>query len=494
MNPRKLNRPSRIKPKYSLPQTVSEYALAYGLWEEGERILVAVSGGPDSVALLHILREVNRSFNLKLTVVHLDHGLRGETSREDAQWVKSLAKRLNIPCIAGKRDLDIDTRTGSRSLEEVARIARYEFFSEISKKTGVRTLALGHHADDQAETVLLKLLRGCSPTGLGGMRLSRMEGNLRIIRPLLAFRRSEILEYLNMIGETFRQDLSNQDCRFLRNRIRHELIPLIENHYNPKIREILVHLSRLVQEQNEYLKDRIEKIFPRVTTQSKDGILIDCRRLQRLSRYEQGEVLRKIFWRTGVKNLHRDYFRDLQQLMAGPSGRRLILPGGITALHQYNTLKITTGEVRFRPRIFPPRKISIPGEEIIDELQTKVVIRHYHCPQLKKLSKPVDLAGYWKSYPENGGIKEYLDQESVFPPLIIRTRLPGDRYRPLSMTGSRKLKEIFIDAKVPLSLRESIPLIEDSHGIIWLAGYRPAHRCRVKKSTKKIMEINLIPY
>jgi len=493
VNSRKAKLSPRDNPGYGLSRKVNEYAALHNLWEKGARIMVAVSGGADSVALLHILHGLTPTLKLELMVVHLDHGLRGVASRDDARWVEALSKRLNIPCITGRRDLAVEMKEGGRSLEEAARIARYAFFSEVSERTGITTIALGHHADDQAETVLMKLLRGCSPAGLGGMRVSRLEGNLRIVRPLLAVRRLELREFLASIGESFREDLSNQDHRFLRNRIRHELIPLLEKEYNPKVKEGLIHLAGMVWDRDDYLRERLGDTFSRVISDSEDEIKIDCKSFSNLTNFEQGEVLKNVLWRVGVSDPHRSYFRDIKLSIAGTSGHQIILPGGVTALREYDTLIFTTGSLSRWKNAFSAREVPIPGVMKIKEIGARIIIRQYPRPQLIEFNKPVNLKQYWETFPEVGVLKEYLDRDRIVAPMMVRSRLPGDRYRPLSMPGSRKIKDILIDEKVPGSIRDSIPVIEDGEGIIWLAGYRPVHRCRVRKDTKTILEISLIP-
>ncbi len=493
MNFRKEKLSPRDNPGYGLSRKVNEYAAGHNLWEKGARIMVAVSGGADSVALLHLLHGMAPILKLELTVVHLDHGLRGRASRDDGRWVEALSERLNIPCITGKRDLAVDIKKGGQSPEEAARIARYAFFSEVSERTGITTIALAHHADDQAETVLMKLLRGCSPAGLGGMRVSRMEGNLRIVRPLLAVRRLELREFLASIGESFREDLSNQDQRFLRNRIRHKLIPLLEKEYNPKLKEGLIHLAGMVGERDDYLRERLEDTFSRVISESDEGIKINCKSFSALAEFEQGEVLRTVLWKTGVSDPRRSYFRDLKHSIAGPSGHRITLPGGVTALREYDTLTFTTGSLSRWKNAFSRRELLVPGEMIIKEIGAKIIVRQYPRPKLIDFNKPVNITQYWETFPEGGGLKEYLNRDRIVTPMKVRSRLPGDRYRPLSMAGNRKIKDILIDEKIPGSIRDSIPVIEDGEGIIWLAGYRPAHRCRVREDTRTIMEISLVP-
>jgi tRNA(Ile)-lysidine synthase len=493
VNSRKTDESPRDNPGYRLSRKVTEFAAFHHLWKEGERIMVAVSGGADSVALLHILHGLSPILDLELTVVHLDHGLRGQVSQDDARWVEELTRRLNIPYIGGRRDPASEVEEGGRSPEEAARIARYAFFREVSDRTGITTIALAHHADDQAETVLMKLLRGCSPAGLGGMRVSRREGPLRIVRPLLSARRWELREFLTSIGESFREDLSNRDCRFLRNRIRHELLPLMEKEYNPKIKEGLIHLAGMVRDRDDYLLDRLGDTFSLVVSKTDDGIKIDCKRFSTLPDFEQGEVLRQVLWEAGVNDPRRSYFKDIKRSIAGPSGSCLDLAGGVMAFRKDDNLIINTGLSTNCIEPLTPLELPIPGEIIIESIGAKITVRQYCRPRLLEFKQTVNLKQYWENYPEGGDLKEYLDGDQVIEPIMVRSRLPGDRYRPLSMPGSRKIKDILIDDKVAASIRDSIPVLEDAEGIIWLAGYRPAHRCRIRKETRNILEISLIP-
>jgi len=493
VNYRKTEESPRDNPGYWLSRKVTEYSASHHLWKKGERIMVAVSGGADSVALLHILNGLSPILELELTVVHLDHGLRGQVSQDDARWVEDLSLRLNIPYIGGRLDPASEEEECGRSSEEAARIARYAFFREVSDRTGITTIALAHHADDQAETVLMKLLRGCSPAGLGGMRVSRQDGTLRIIRPLLSARRWELREFLTSSGESFREDLSNRDCRFLRNRLRHELLPLMEKEYNPKIKEGLIHLAGMVRDRDDYLRDRLGDTFSRVVSKTDEGIKIDCKRFNFLTDFEQGEVLRHVLWEAGVNGPRRSYFKDLKRSIVGPSGSCLDIAGGVMALRVDDNLIINNGLSACGTEPLAPLELSIPGEMIIKEIGAKITVRQYRRPQLIELNQTVNLKQYWKNYPAGGELKEYLDRDRVIEPIMVRSRLPGDRYRPLSMPGSRKIKDILIDDKVSGSIRDSIPVLADAEGIIWLAGYRPAHRCRVRQNTENILEITLIP-
>ncbi len=477
-----------------LSKRVAAYAALHRLWQRGERILVAVSGGGDSVALLHLLHQLGPARDLKLTLIHLDHGLRGQASREDARWVGELAERLNIPSIVEHRDLTTEIGKSGRSPEEAARDVRYTFFQEVSERSGITTLALGHQADDQAETVLMKLLRGCGPAGLGGMRPSRKEGRLRIIRPLLELWRRELRDYLTTIDEPYRNDLSNLDCRYLRNRIRHELLPLLEMGYNPKLKEILLHLSGMERERDNFIRDRLRRTLPGVFSKTGNRLELDCKRFSRLTGFEQGEILREVLTKAGVMDPNRRHFKALERIIAGQSGRRLIPGGGVTIVKEQDRLIIAIDPPFRSGPVLPLRELLLPGEIVVESIGARIIARQYPRPRSLSFHRPVDLKQYWKSYPRGGVLREYLDRDRIVEPLTVRGRHSGDRYRPLSMKGTRKIKDIFIDAKVPLSLRDLVPVIADGKKIIWLAGYRPAHHCRVREETETILEISLVPF
>ncbi|MFH1038562.1 MAG: tRNA lysidine(34) synthetase TilS [PVC group bacterium] len=476
------------RPGTDVFRRMATFADRQGLWKRGESILVAVSGGADSVALLHLLRRLSPLLDLDLRVVHLDHGLRGEAAKDDARWVRELAGRLNISCIAERRDVPAAIRKTGRSPEDAARMVRYEFFREVSERTGIAAVALGHHADDQAETLLLRLLRGGGPGSLGGMRPARKEGNLSFIRPLLSIRRGELRDYLEGIGEPFREDASNRDHRYLRNRIRHRLLPLLEADYSPRIREILVHLAEMEGERDDFLRDRLRPLFASVDPGT--GPAIDCALFQGLTRFEQGEMLREFLRKAGVENAHRRHVKNLERIIGGQSGRRLNVGGPGVVLKEHDRLIVVP---RAAPGSLHPWRLAIPGEAVIGEIGARLIARQYPRPAPLVLKQEVGLKKFWESYPRGRILREYLDRERVVPPLTVRSRLPGDRYSPLGMKGSRKIKEIMINARVPLSRRDLIPVIEDGEKIIWLAGYRPEEGCRVRDETKTILEISLVP-
>lgn len=470
-----------------LVRRMADYGERHRLWKKGDRILVAVSGGADSVALLHLLRRLQSTMNFALTVVHLDHGLRGEESRRDRCWVEELAARLELPCIAARREVGPVREAGGYSPEEAARRVRYSFFREVSRRSGIGILALGHQADDQAETVLLRLLRGGRPAALAGMLPARNDGELLLVRPLLSFRRMELLAFLEEIGEGFREDLSNRDPAFLRNRVRHRLFPLLEEEYSPRLRELLAVLAEREREREDYLHSRLEESCRKLVRPSPQGGALDCGLFRRAAPLEQGEALRCLLVRAGVLSPHRRHFRDLKRLALGPSGRRLDLPGPVSALREGGWLLV---DRRREPETLPTRPLEIPGELIIEPLPFRIRTRVYPAPPDPSFIRS---AVGREKFPGPGPWREYLDRERVVPPLAVRSRLPGDRYRPLGMAGRKKVKKLLAEAGVASSRRSLVPVVADREKIIWLVGARPNHHCRVREDTREILELTLEP-
>jgi len=473
-----------------LLRRLAAYGIRHRLWREGDRILVAVSGGSDSVALLHLLRRLGKEMNFELTVLHLDHGLRGEAAREDRRWVEQLAARLGLPCIADRRAAGPVKREGGYSPEEAARRVRYEFFRDTSRRTGVRILALGHQADDQAETVLLRLLRGGRPAALAGMLPARREGELLLVRPLLSFRRDELRAFLGEIGEGYREDLSNRDPGFLRNRVRHRLLPLLEREYSPRCRRLLVELAEREREREEYLRDRLAERCRSLVRPAGGGPALDCGLFRRAPALERGEVLRFLLARAGVYSPHRRHFRALERLAFGPSGRRFDLPGPALARREGDLLIIAP--VRETPAL-PALVLEIPGEVVIEPISSRIRARVFPAPPGPAFLRSAAGQKLPERIPGPGSLREYFDRDRVAPPLVVRSRLPGDRYQPLGMEGRKKIKKILTESGVPLSQRPLVPVVADRERIIWLAGHRPGHHCRVRKDTRRILEITLEP-
>jgi len=440
------------------------------LLEPGQKVVVAVSGGPDSVCLLHLLVALTRRENYQLAVAHLNHGLRGAESDEDEKFVRALARDLGLPYrteTVTVRDL---ARRSHLSLEAAGRLSRYQFLEKVAEEIGAQWIAVGHTADDQVETVLLNFLLGSALPGLIGMR-SRQG---KIVRPLLGVFRREVESYLRANHLASRQDSSNLDRRFTRNRLRLELIPLLER-YNPNFRETIWRNSRLMNDDYEFISQSGEKLWEKIATVSRDRIDMNLKDWRALPASLRRYLLRAAISRlrgdlVGISLVHVEAAVELG--LRGNSGSRLDLPRGLQIGKEYDTLYLQISSEE-RPRI-SETPLRVPGRTPISgtawELSASLV----------------------KKVGEGSSCRQFFDYDQVGNHLSVRARLPGDRFMPLGMAGFKKLQDFLVDAKVPRDLRDTIPVVVASGQIIWLGGLRIDERAKVTPQTRRILKLELI--
>ena len=433
--------------------------------------MVAVSGGADSLCLLHILRRLVPRLQLELVAAHLNHGFRPESAGE-AEKVRQLAAAWSIPFESAAISVPEFMDGQKLSAEEAARIVRYRFLLETAKKHGSGKIALGHQSDDQAETVLFHLLRGTGPDGLAGMLPRRDLGSVQLVRPLLGVARREIEQYCRVHGLEPACDSSNFQTVYTRNRIRLELIPHLEERYNPRIKESLSRLASLAAADRKYLQEAAGRIFKSLAVNRGDSLILDRRVLAALPEALQGRVARQAleFCLSGKKI----GWRQVQQILklAGPGpARKVDLPGGVRLYRSYGKLYITA-EPPVREPAIKSRVLQIPGDTILPD--GSHIIR-------ARLEDPADLA--WPPPPE----RACLDFNSIPGPLVLRSRRPGERFHPHGAAGKKKLKDFFIDQKVPLHRRAHYPLVAAGEEIVWGVGLRIAHPYRITGDTEQAL-------
>lgn len=456
------------------------------LLSRGDRVLVAVSGGPDSVALLHLLHELREQWGLELEVAHLQHGIRGEEAKEDARFVADLAESLGLPFHLKEIDLpQMKARAGKGNLEALARAERYRFFAEVSGERKLDKIATAHTQDDQAETILMWLLRGAGMKGLSGMaplqaiRASDLDSPrpVTVIRPLLEVSKAEILDYLAQNKLAYRLDRTNQDTAWLRNWIRQELLPAIKQRAGDDFPARLGRAAKLLREEDRYL-DQLA-VSRLAEMRSADGL--DRSELLRAPTPMRRRVLR--LWiaekRGHLRGLDFIHIEALLRLIdQGPPQGRLAIPGGWELVREYERLRLEkpipgSRRVCYSYAFEPGAILRIP--EAGFELQSECL----SSPPWRLPSSPQEAL---------------FDLACLSGPLTVRNFRQGDRFQPLGTGGHKKVKELFIEKKVPLSLRSRLPILVLGGEILWIPGYLRSEVAKVTERTTAVVRVKAVSF
>jgi tRNA(Ile)-lysidine synthase len=429
----------------------------------GERVLVAVSGGADSVALLRVLLSLSATLRLSLHVAHVDHRLRPDAG-DHAAFVRRLGTRCDLPVTI----VTVDVPRGG-SLEDGARQARYAALERLASEVGAARIAVGHTADDQAETVLMRVLQGAGARGLAGIPPVRG----RIVRPLIEMRRAVIVAMLHSLGQDWREDPSNDDRRFLRNRLRHDVLPLLAANA-PDVVDALCRTARLARETVEALESAASSALARLGTRGTDDVSLPLAALRALPRQVAADVLRQAADAIGRRTPLRAWaHRGLARVLADPPPRRSFRLRGVR-------VDVGSGHVRLGggPGMpLAPRALVVPGVTSLPEIDRALVARY------------VDPAGY--RVPTSASIAAF-DADRLPMPLTVRARRRGDRF--LTFGGpERRLKHVLIGAKIPRWRRDALPIVESAEGIAWVAGVRRGAIAPVAVTTRQVLEISLVP-
>ncbi len=443
----------------------------YGMISHGDRVVVTVSGGADSICLLDVLHELKDDLGIELVVAHFDHGLRPDEDQAENLFVVSLAVSLNLPFETKKADSRIEAGMGS--LEERARHARYQFFEEVKDRFSAQKIAVGHNLNDQAETVLMRLLRGSGLSGLSGIPPCRED---KIIRPLIEISRDEILSYLGQKGLKYVTDSSNFETRYLRNRIRLDLLPKLAK-YQPRIIELLAQTSEIMRRDNAWLEAVAEDWIKETAeiTANKE-VLIPLSSFRELPEAIRYRVIRYSLKTTGG-NLRRVSLRHIgavNRLATGKKPQALInLPNRLTAKRIYDKLVFSRGKGRAIEAFY--YTLDRPGTFHLEALQSTISLEEVGAMVL-----PETGISSWTAF---------LNADYITYPLVIRNFQPGDRFVPLGMSGHKKLKDFFIDLKVPAEDRTRVPILTHNDTLMWVCGFRIDERFKVTPDTKKVLRV-----
>lgn len=436
----------------------------YKLVGVGEKVVVGVSGGPDSLALLSCLLELRDEFGFSLHVAHLDHCLR-ENSAQEAAYVKRLAEEWGLPATVEARDVRAFQQEHKLSLEEAAREVRYRFLREVARAVGAAKIAVGHQADDQAETLLLNLLRGSGLTGLKAM-LPHREG---IIRPLLFITREEIEAYCREKGLVPCRDPSNLDKSYRRNKIRHELIPWLAREFNPAIIRVLARTATLLAEEEAFFEELTRENLGKVIKEQGRGYLkLDGERLLGLPAALERRVLRAAVASLGG-GVEFHHVEQLRSILRAGSGA-LSLPRGLQARVSHRLLFLEEPSRKEEPIPFR-YLLKVPGVTPLPEIGKRLRIEV--LPPPAKVSSPP-----WEAW---------VDKDKLTGPLWARNWQPGDRFRPLGMKGTKKLQDLFVDAGIDMKERRRVPVIVSGEHIVWVAGVRLSEDFKITPETREAL-------
>ena len=435
------------------------------LLQPDDRLIVGISGGADSTALLDLLANLP-AIPLRLVAAHLNHGLREAESDADEEFCRKLAEQYRIPFESRRVDVKTMAAAHSLNLEDAGRRARVAFFNELLVTWQATAIALAHHADDQAETVLMRLLRGSGLTGLSAMSYRNDRG---YIRPLLNITREELEVHLTGRGQVWREDATNQDRTFLRNRIRHELLPLLEQ-YNPAIRTTLAATAAILSGDNDLLDSQATQTAKHIC----HGATCSISPLTTLPLALQRRIIRLMLSRLhgNLEQFTHSHIDDVCRMATTHRPNATInLPQGVDVVKEYDQLVF---KIRATPQPHHHEiRIAAPGE--------------YHLPYGDRLT--IEPSHAPPRFTSPGETTAYFDLEKAPFPWHVRNFLPGDRIQPLGMTGRKKLKDLFIDSKIPLHQRGRIPLIFSEGQLIWVCGLRTSQHARLDDRSNQIIKV-----
>lgn len=448
--------------------TINEYKLL----EPGDHVLVAVSGGVDSTALLHLLDSYKQELKITLHVAYLNHMIRKDAEL-DVRYVQDLAQNLRIPITVEMIDVQAFAQKEKLGLEVAARQVRYDFYERIAKRVCASKIAVGHTADDNVETFLMRLVRGSGMKGLCGIPPKRG----KIIRPLIRIWRKEIEDYVGALKLVPRQDYTNYESKYMRNRVRLKLIPQLKL-YNLNIKELILQTILLITDDYEYLETKAEQALSEILlSHTQNELKLDIEKVKRLERPMQKHLIRKAIERVkgNLIDLSYTHVQDILENMGVTERWELHLPGRIFIMGDREKLIIS----HERPNPLEKRSyrylLDIPGEVAISEIGKK----------LRASFVPAKLTTEKRTV-------AFIDYSALGKEVIVRNWSDGDRFCPLGMQGSKKLQDLFVDEKIPAEERDSIPIVESDGKIIWVGGVRPDERAKVTKNTKKVVKLELI--
>ncbi|MBC8080837.1 MAG: tRNA lysidine(34) synthetase TilS [Gorillibacterium sp.] len=464
----------------NLLRTVENMVREEQLFTKEDRIVFAVSGVPDSIALLSIIHLLSMDWRFKLTVAHVNHGFRKVESAREAAAVAELALKLGIPCETAVFDLPAYIKETGMNSQDAARKKRYEFLVATAEKTGAAKIALAHHAGDQAETVLMRIVRGTGPAGLSGIPAKRQFGHMELIRPFIRIDKEVLINHCLENNLTFHCDSSNKKRIYTRNRVRLDVLPALRE-FNPRLDESLNRLSELMQAENAYLKEETDSLFSCIVTNIDGGFAFSRAAFAGAHLALQRRLIKLIldYLSAGIRGTDETGYVQTETirsmiLKVSPPNIQFDVGEGVEFLREYDRIKLHA-PVKMPQDFF--HYISLQDAEgslLLEASGMKISWSTSDC--LEALQSGGEISRN----------TVFFDLESLHFPLLVRSRREGDRISLFGLNGGKKVKDIFIDAKIPSGLRKIWPIIADSENtILWLPGLRrSAHSVMTEKTTR----------
>lgn len=457
-----------------LIEDVRKTVYKHNMITEGDKIIVGVSGGPDSLCLLHVLKELCGEYGCSLYAAHLNHKFRGEAADADAEFVREICMEWGIPAFIEAFDVPAYIEETGLSPEEAGREIRYRLFDQVSEKVGGNKIAVAHNLNDHIETILMRFMRGSGIDGLKGIEAVR--GN--IIRPLLEIDRSRIEEYCSEKGLNPRIDKTNLESVYHRNKIRLELIPYIEKNFNPNIKMALSRFSGLIKDENDFLETETAEKFQGIAELSCDRAAINVPKLTALHTALQRRIIRLCMEKLAstLNGFDFKHFEGVLELAEKSTGAAIILPHKLKAFRSYDEIVLVKDIVKPDKKCY--YKLKYDYDNSVETDNGCITIERKNTKDIGELRGQKDMI--------------YIDPSRIKEGLVLRCREPGDMFAPIGMKGTKKLKEYLIDEKVPREKRDGLELIADGNEIVWIVGGRLSEKYKITDKTTDAVVIKYI--
>ena len=460
----------------NMEKRVLEYILENELLQEKEKVVVGVSGGPDSICLLEVLYRLKSQLEIELAVAHINHMLRGEEANEDEKYVNNFCLERGIEVYSKRININEFAKKQKMSTETAGREARYQFFKEVMKKTNSNKIATAHNANDQVETIFMRIMRGTGLEGLTGIPVKR---DSIYIRPILFLQREEIEWYCEKNNLNPRIDKSNMERDYSRNKIRLDIIPYMKENFNSDVVKVINRMANTLKEDNELIESVIDEYFFKYCKVEKSYIIIrsdiaDCKSviINRVIRKATSIISGSAY------NIEAKHIVGVKKLFQLGTNKRVDLPNGLYAENVYGDIYI--------------RKVESEGDKYYEEvvinkadIESEFIFGAYYI-KFEVLENVKNI-----KFADNSFIK-YFNYDKINGNIIIRTRKNGDKMTPLGMNGRKKIKDIFIDSKVSVSQRNVVPIIQFDDEVAWLVGLKVSNEYKVTKETKKLLKITVM--